>query len=183
MRLHDDPADNSILKIGDKAPDFILKNETEKDWRLSGQFGNVTALLFYPKNETLVCTRQMCSVRDNWARYLNTKASIVAVSPGTTEDHLNFSRRHRLPIPILADADRSITKIYCEHWLFPIRFVRAVVVIDARGFIRCRQVMLRAFRPIDSSVIRSIMEARTEFTYEHFDHILNQSREKNKHFL
>ena len=183
MKLQDDSLDDSILKVGDHAPDFLLKTESEKDWRMSGQFGNVTALLFYPKNETLVCTRQMCSVRDNWTDYLETKANIVAVSPGTTEEHKKFSQRHRLPLSILADADREITKIYCQHWLLPIQFVRGVIVIDAHGIVRYRQIMMRAFRPTDKSVISSIRAARTEFIYEHLDHILNESREKNKHFM
>jgi len=183
MKLQDDSIDDLNLKIGDKAPDFVIKTETEKDWRMSGQFGNVTALLFYPKNETLVCTRQMCSVRENWTDYLETKANIVAVSPGTTEEHKFFSQRHRLPLSILADADRNITKIYCRHWLLPVQLVRGVVVIDAHGIIRYRQIMPRAFRPTDKSVISAIRAARTDFIYEHFEHILSESREKNKHFL
>ena len=183
MRLPDELIENEFLKVGDQAPDFHLKTESEKGWRLSGQFGNVTALLFYPKNETLVCTRQMCSVRENWTDYLETKANIVAVSPGTTEEHKKFSQRHRLPLSILADTDRKITKIYCQHWLLPIQFVRGVVVIDARGIVRYRQIIMRAFRPTDKSVISSIREARTEFVYEHLNHILKESRERNKHFL
>jgi peroxiredoxin Q/BCP len=180
MKLHDGFADDSILKVGDKAPDFILKTEDKKEWRLSKQFGNVTALLFYPKNETLVCTRQMCSVRDNWANYLETKASIVAVSPGTTEEHRNFSRRHRLPLPILADADREITRLYGQHWLLPIQLTRAIVIVDAHGFVRHRQMMLRAFRPTDESVIASIYAARTDFLQEHFNHLIGAAKEKNR---
>lgn len=181
MKLQDDLTDSSILKVGDKAPDFILRTETEKEWQLSGQFGNVTALLFYPQNETLVCTRQMCSVRDNWANYLGTKANVVAISPGTSEEHRRFSQRHRLPLPILADVGREITRIYVRHWLMPVQFTRAILVVDAQGFIRHRQIMLRAFRPTDKSVIASIYAARTDFLHEHFNHILNESRERNKH--
>ena len=181
MRLQDDSTDSSILKVGDKAPDFVLKTEKEKEWRLSGQFGNVTALLFYPKNETLVCTKQMCSVRDNWTDYLETKATIIAISPGTTEEHQKFSQRHRLPLPILADAGREITKIYGQHWLFPIQLTRAIVVIDARGFIRYRRIILRAFRPTDKTVIASIYAARTDFLQEHFSRLINEAKETNKY--
>ena len=170
----------SPLKIGEKAPDFVLATEKGEQWRLFDQFGKVTALLFYPKNETLVCTRQMCSVRIHWADYLRTKASIIGISPGTSAENLQFSEKHDLPLPILADTDREITKIYGSHWLLPIQFTRAVVVVDAKGFIRHRQVMVRAFRPPDKSVITSIHAARTDFIYEHFDCISNESKARNK---
>lgn len=181
MKLQDDITDSPTLKIGDKAPNFVLLAETGKEWRLSDQFGKVTALLFYPKNETLVCTRQMCSVRDNWLDYLETKAVVIGVSPGTIKEHRHFSRRYRLPLPILADPRREITKIYGKHRLLPIQLTRAVVIIDAHGFIRYRQIMLRAFRPTDRSVITSIYAARTDFLHEHISRIVGEARERNKY--
>lgn len=181
MKLQDDAIHAPILKVGDKAPDFVLISETGKEWRLSDNLGKVTALLFYPKNETLVCTRQMCSVRDNWLNYLETKAVVIGVSPGTAKEHRHFSRRHRLPLPILADPQRAITRIYGKHRLLPIQLTRAVVIIDAHGFIRHRQIMLRAFRPTDRSVITSIYAARTDFLHEHISHIVSEARERNKY--
>ncbi|MCY7348198.1 MAG: peroxiredoxin family protein, partial [Pyrinomonadaceae bacterium] len=154
-----------------------------KKWRLSDHLGDVTALLFYPKNETLVCTKQMCAVRNYWAEYLETKASIVGISSGTSAENLHFSKNHGLPLPILEDNDRKITRIYGSHWLMPIQFTRAIVVIDAKGFIRHRQIMLRAFRPTDKSIIASIYAARTDLIYENFAHLLKESKERNKRLL
>lgn len=180
MNLLDDSTENPIIKVGKKAPDFILNTEKGGEWRLSEQIGNVVALLFYPQNETLVCTKQMCSIRDNWTDYLQTKAMVVGVSPGTIEEHRQFSKRHRLPLPLLTDIGREITKIYGGHWIFPIQFTRAIVVIDAKGFIRNRKVMLRAFRPTDKSVLTSIYAARTEVLQERFIHILKELKERDK---
>ncbi len=101
---------NFSVQIGSKAPDFELKTSKGNTWRLSDHLGKIIALLFYPKNETLICTKQMCSVRDNWNDYLETKATIVGVSPGTVEEHSEFSGKHRLPLILLADDDRSITE-------------------------------------------------------------------------
>lgn len=148
--------------IGEPAPDFSLTTNTGEKWRLSDHLGSVVALLFYPKDETLVCTKQMCSVRDHWTDYLETKAQIVGISPGTVSEHSDFSRRHKLPITLLADSDRKVTEDYAFHWLFPTIFTRSVFVIDAKGVIRSRRVMLRAFRPTDRSVIASIYEARAD---------------------
>ena len=58
---------------GSTAPDFCLQDTNGNQWRLSDKLGCVVLLLFYPANETLMCTKQLCSVRDNWAKYLETK--------------------------------------------------------------------------------------------------------------
>lgn len=157
------------IRVGRKAPDFSLKNEKDEIWSLSGQRGKVTVLLFYPENETLVCTRQMCSVRDNWERYLETKASIVGVSSATAAEHEKFGKKYRLPFPLLADEDRKITKLFSEHWLFPIQMIRAVIVIDANRIVRHRTSMLRVFRPLDSEILRTIHEARGDALFETYE--------------
>lgn len=148
------------VEIGKPAPDFELTANTGETWRLSEQQGNVIALLFYPGNETLVCTKQLCSVREHWEDYLRTKATVIGVSPGSPEQHSAFAENHRLPIHLLADEDRSVTEDYSSHWLFPTWFMRAIVIVDAKGIVRTQRTMLRAFRPTDRSVITSIYAAR-----------------------
>ncbi len=148
------------VSVGSKAPDFSLKTSLDEDWNLRHHLGGVIVLLFYPQNETLVCTRQLCSLRDNWESYLETKATIVGISPGTPAEHAEFANKRKLPIRLLADPGRSITSIYGKHWIFPINMTRAVVVIDAKGVIRNRDVMLRAFRPSDEKIITDIYAAR-----------------------
>ncbi|MFZ1702354.1 MAG: peroxiredoxin [Pyrinomonadaceae bacterium] len=146
--------------VGETAPDFSLLTSDEREWRLFDHLGAVTVLLFYPQNETLVCTKQLCSVRDNWEHYLETKANVVGISPSTTAENQEFARRRHLPINLLADPDRAITSLFGKHWLFPINLTRAVVVIDAKGVVRNRDVMLRAFRPSDDQIITDIYAAR-----------------------
>lgn len=146
--------------IGSSAPDFVLKTDQGDDWRLSDHSGGVIVLLFYPQNETLICTRQLCSVRDNWEHYLDTRATIVGISPSTAEEHRAFSSSRMLPFQLLADPDREVTRQFGKHWLFPINLTRAVVIIDAKRIIRNRDVMLRAFRPSDERRITDIYSAR-----------------------
>ena len=155
--------------VGLRAPEFFLTTDQGKEWRLSEHIGNVVVLLFYPQNETLVCTKQLCSVRDNWDKYIETKADIVGISPGTPEEHQAFSNSRQLPIPLLADPGREVTSIYGKHWLFPINMTRAVVVIDANGIIRNRDIMLRAFRPSDNQVITDIYAARGDAFYDRYE--------------
>lgn len=146
--------------IGAPAPDFTLTSAENEDWRLSNHRGRVVVLLFYPQNETFVCTRQLCSVRDNWENYLETKAVIVGISPATPKQHRIFSHRRQLPMPLLADPLREVTGVYSRHWLYPVNLTRAIVVVDAEGIVRSREIMLRAFRPADEAVLASIYAAR-----------------------
>jgi peroxiredoxin Q/BCP len=150
-----------LAKIGESAPDFILHNSQGKEWRLSKYRGKVVALLFYAKDETIVCTKQLCSVRDHWTEYLETGAEIVGISDGTIAEHRRFAEHHDLPIPLLADLGKAVTKAYSHHWL-PSWLTRAIVVINADGIVLSRKVMFGAFRPNNDEVIAAILHAKTE---------------------
>ncbi len=163
------------IGVGSPAPDFLLKTDQNLDWRLSDHLGGVTVLLFYPQNETMVCNKQLCSVRDNWTSYLETKATVVGISPGSPAEHQQFANRRRLPIPLLADPQREVTGMYSRHWLFPVSFTRAVVVIDAKGVIRNSDIMLRAFRPSDDQIIADIYAARGDALNEKYERLRHRS--------
>lgn len=150
-----------IVSIGSVAPHFCLTDQAGNQWSLADQKGRAVLLLFYPANETLVCTKQLCSLRDNWAKYIETKAEIVGISTGDSEANRLFAEKHRLPLPILADADRAVTSKYAKHGFFPLSFMRALTVIDAEGIIRTHQTMLRAFRPNDHDIILALYSARS----------------------
>jgi thioredoxin-dependent peroxiredoxin len=160
-----------MTAIGSDAPDFTLAADDGSEWRLSDHAGNVVVLLFYPQNETLVCTRQLCSVRDNWQKYLETRATIVAISDATADAHREFAQAYRLPILLLADQGRKVTTRYTKHWLYPTSWTRAVVVVDAEGVVRDRDVMLRAFRPSDDEIITSIYTARGDAFNTKYDQL------------
>ena len=146
-------------RVGCLAPDFELKDENGNPWRLSRQRGKVVALIFYPKDETPVCTKQLCSMRDRWSEYQSTGAEVVAVSVGSVQSHRNFARHHSLPMPILADEHLEITKLLDVKFVFGNISQRAVIVIDKDGVIRYRRSVLPIFRPTDDEVIAMIKSA------------------------
>lgn len=160
-----------VVRVGQPAPDFALSDEKGETWHLSERRRKVVALLFYPRDETLVCTRQLCSVRDHWADYLETGAEVVGISPGTAESHREFARNHSLPLPLLADTDGEVTKTYTAHRWMPDWATRAIVVVSAEGIVRSRKIMLRAFRPSDKTVIAAILLAR-------YDALVNESKSR-----
>jgi peroxiredoxin Q/BCP len=160
-----------MISIGEKAPDFTLSDHDGNEWRLSDQIGNVAVLLFYPGNETLVCTRQLCSIRDNWASYFETKAFIVGISPAEPTEHRRFAKSRSLPIKLLADPGRKVTSVYAKHALLPVSFTRGIVIVDAKGIVRMRDIMLRAFRPKDDELITEIYAARGDELHDKYDEL------------
>ncbi|HEY8204557.1 MAG TPA: peroxiredoxin [Pyrinomonadaceae bacterium] len=150
----------SDAKEGGVAPDFALPDADGKTWRLSERRGKVIVLLFYPGDETPICTRQMCSVRDRWEDYAATGAEVVGISTDSVDSHKQFAEHHDLPLRLLSDADRKVADLYGANSLVPGKVARSVFVIDAGGMIRYRDVRpLGLFRPKDDDVIKAIVEA------------------------
>ncbi len=143
------------------APDFTLTDGNGSQWRLSDQRGKVVVLLFYPGDETPICTRQMCSVRDRWQDYAATGAEVVGISTNTVESHKSFAEHHDLPLRLLADTDGKVADDYGARSLIPGKVARSVFVIDANGIIRYRDVRpIGLFRPKDDDIIKAIREAQ-----------------------
>lgn len=149
------------LNLNEPAPDFTLKDGSGNDWRLADHRGKVVVLLFYPGDETPVCTRQMCSVRDRWEDYQATGAEVVGISPDSIESHRKFAEHHRLPLRLLSDADGNVSALYGAKSLIPGRTARSVFVIDANGKLRYQDVRaLGLLKPKDDVIISAIREAQ-----------------------
>ena len=145
---------------GSKAPDFALLDGAGETWRLSDHRGKVVVLLFYPGDETPICTRQMCSVRDRWEDYAATGAEVVGISTNTVESHKSFAEHHQLPLRLLADVDRKVADMYGAQSLIPGKVARSVFVINREGVITYRDVRpLGLFKPKDDDTIRAIKSA------------------------
>lgn len=145
------------MEIGQEVPDFELPDQEGRPWRLSAYRGQVVALVFYPKDNTPVCTLQMCSMRDRWSDYAGSGAEVAAVSVGTVEEHRAFGGRHGLPQKLLADARGDVTRLLGVKSLLG-GSQRAVVVIDPEGKLRYRKAVWPIFRPSDDEVLRAIAD-------------------------
>jgi peroxiredoxin Q/BCP len=152
------PQPETGAEVGRTAPDFELKDNKGRTWRLKDHRGKVVAFVFYPRDETPVCTKQMCSMRDRWVDYEKTGAEVVAISVASVESHKQFAEHHDLPQRLLADENGEVTKLYNVRSLFG-GAQRAVIVIDANGVIRYRRSLVPFFRPGDDEVIEAIRSA------------------------
>ena len=149
-------------QVGAPAPDFALKDGSGNDWRLSDNRGKVVVLLFYPGDETPICTRQMCSVRDRWEDYSATGAEVIGISTDSVASHQEFAKHHDLPLRLLSDSDQAVANLYGAKSLIPGKVARSVFVVDAKGTIRHRDVRpLGLFRPKDDEVIEAIRKAQS----------------------
>ncbi len=153
----------SNAPVGTEAPEFSLPDGDGQQWKLTDQRGKVVVLLFYPGDETPICTRQLCSVRDRWDDYSVTGAEVVGISTDSVESHKKFAEHHELPLRLLSDADANVAKLYGARSLIPGKVARSVFVIDADGVVRYRDVRpLGLFRPKDEAVIKAIGEAQRQ---------------------
>jgi len=149
--------------INSPAPDFTLRDGNGDKWRLSDHRGKVVVLLFYPGDETPVCTRQMCSLRDRWDDYVATGAEVVGISSDSVESHKNFAAHHSLPLRLLSDSNGAVSRLFGARSLIPGRVARAVFVIDAKGILRYSDVRpIGLFKPKDDANIAAIRAAQKQ---------------------
>jgi thioredoxin-dependent peroxiredoxin len=123
-------------RVGEQAPDFELPG-TNGPFRLSDHHGERVVLLFYPGDNTMVCTKQFCSYRDRADDFASLDATVLGISSQDLASHEAFVAKHGLNVPLLADVDSAVAKSYGA---FSPRLgtKRAVIVIDEQGIVRHR---------------------------------------------
>jgi peroxiredoxin Q/BCP len=123
-------------QVGEQAPDFELPG-TDGPFKLSDHRGERVVLLFYPGDNTMVCTKQFCSYRDRADDFARLNATVVGISSQDLDSHEGFVAKHSLNVPLLADVGGEVAKSYSA---FSPRLgtKRAVIVIDAQGVVRHR---------------------------------------------
>jgi thioredoxin-dependent peroxiredoxin len=124
-------------RVGEPAPDFELQG-TAGPFKLSEHRGERVVLLFYPGDNTMVCTRQFCSYRDRSEDFSQLNATVVGISSQSLESHEAFTAKHGLNVPLLADIDRGVAKAYSATSPGVGTTARAVIVIDEQGVVRHR---------------------------------------------
>ncbi|HEX2622646.1 MAG TPA: peroxiredoxin [Phototrophicaceae bacterium] len=99
-------------EVGEKSRDFETVTEAGTPVKLSDYSGKRVMLYFYPKADTPGCTKQACSIRDNYQLFNEKDIVVLGCSPDTAEDQLAFKNKYNLPFVLLADADHQISDLY-----------------------------------------------------------------------
>ncbi len=102
------------VKIGDLAPNFALFSETGEVIELHDYTGNrPIVLFFYPKDNTTICTKEVCHFRDNFNEFKKIhNAEVLGISSDTVDSHKQFSEVNKLPFMLLSDTNEEVRKQY-----------------------------------------------------------------------
>lgn len=126
------------LQVGDRAPEFQLKNQDNKLIHLSDFKGKKHIVLyFYPKDETPGCTIEACSFRDNYEIFLENDAEVIGISNDSVKSHKGFQLKRNLPFLLLSDPKGAVRKLYKVSKTFMgLILGRETFLIDKEGIIQ-----------------------------------------------
>ncbi len=101
-----------MIKVADRALDFILKDTNGNIVKLSNFKGKNLVLYFYPKDDTPGCTAEACSFRDLFSEYKKKGIIVLGISKDDEKSHKKFVEKYKLPFTLLCDADKKVQLLY-----------------------------------------------------------------------
>ncbi|MBN1517732.1 thioredoxin-dependent thiol peroxidase [Candidatus Sumerlaeota bacterium] len=101
-----------MLKVGQQAPEFALKDQHDKIHRLSDYRGKLVVLYWYPKDSTPGCTKEACGFRDQIEEFKQMETVVLGVSILDTQSKAEFAEKYQLSFPLLADEDHAVAERY-----------------------------------------------------------------------
>jgi peroxiredoxin Q/BCP len=121
------------LTVGSKAPEFGAQDDQGHAVTLAALRGKNVVLVFYPGDDTSVCTAQLCEFRDNWQRAGSKNTVVYGVNPAGSRSHEKFREKYQLPFPLIVDTGQKIAELYHANGLI---VKRTVYLIGPDGVIR-----------------------------------------------
>jgi len=147
-----------MLKVNDKAPPFVLEDDRGQKFSLAEQAGHKVLLVFYPGDNTPVCTRQLCDYRDGVEAFAGLGVEVVGISNDSADSHRRFREKYNLPFTLLTDPDLAVAERYDSKGILGMK--RSVFLVDEKGVIRYLHVesvaLFRRKRDELLDVIRSL---------------------------
>ena len=100
------------LKVGDKAPNFCLPDETGQTVCLADLHGRSVIVYFYPKDDTPGCTTEACGFRDKREMFKGINANVLGISKDSVKSHAKFKEKYELNFPLLSDEKGEVCAAY-----------------------------------------------------------------------
>jgi thioredoxin-dependent peroxiredoxin len=146
-----------MLKLHDIAPDFTLPDDQGQEFTLSRHRGEKILLVFYPGDNTPVCTRQLCEYRDGVEAFAGLGVRVVGISKDDADSHQKFRKKHQLPFTLLSDAELKVADLYNSKGMLGMK--RSVFLVDERGTIQYLHIeSLAVFRRTKDELIEAIAQ-------------------------
>ncbi len=125
------------VEIGDKAPEFALKNQNGETVSLKDFLGKKAVVVyFYPKDMSPGCTKEACAFRDSYEAFKDAGAEVIGISSQSQESHSIFSLRYNLPFTLLVDEGAKVRRLYRVPSSLGMIPGRVTYVIDKEGVVR-----------------------------------------------
>ncbi len=130
------------LKVGDKAPEFVLTDTTKKPRSLSEFLGKKTVVAFYPAAFTGMCAKEMCTFRDSLEALNGMDGQVVAISVDPPFSNRAFAEQNKLNFPVLSDFTRHVSSQYAGLYMDLggvagyTAAKRSVFVLDKNGIVK-----------------------------------------------
>ena len=129
-----------MLKAGDVAPDFTLKNQDDKDFSLSEHKGKIVVLLWYPLDWSPTCEKENCAISRERTLYGPGRV-VVGLSRDSVYCHKAWKTAKKIGHDLLADPTLAVTRLYgLAHPVVPFISQRATVIVDKNGTVAFVQV-------------------------------------------
>lgn len=137
------------IEAGQKAPDFSLYDSEKNKVNLSDYKGKQVLLLFFPQAFTSVCTKELCSIRDNISQYNSINAQVFGISVDSIFTLAKFKEEQKLNFPLLSDFNKETSQAYgtlYDTFVFDMKGVskRSAFVIDEAGIVQYAEVLENA---------------------------------------
>lgn len=151
-----------MLKTGDIAPNFTLKDKDEKLVSLSDFIGKKVVLYFYPKDNTPGCTRQACAFASLYDEFKNKNIVVIGISRDSIVSHVRFAEKYDLPFILLSDPELEAIRAYGvwqekkNYGKISMGVVRSTFIIDESGHIE--HVMPKVKPDTNASEILAILK-------------------------
>lgn len=126
------------LKVGDKIPNFTAKDTNGTIFESNSIIGKKPVVIyFYPKDDTLGCTAQACSFRDQYEDFTDLGAEVIGISSDSVASHQQFAKRNKLPFILLSDFDKKIRNAFgVPSGMFGLIPGRVTYVADKNGIVK-----------------------------------------------
>lgn len=125
------------VKVGDKAPDFTLPDQSGAMVNLRDYVGSkIIVLYFYPKDFSRGCTAEACAFRDSYDVFVEAGAQVLGISSQSVDSHNRFALVNKLPFVLLSDESGKVRKLYGVPSTLGILSGRVTYIIDRKGIVR-----------------------------------------------
>jgi len=120
--------------VGEAAPEFSMQDQNGKTHTLADYKGQKLVVYFYPKDDTPGCTKEACSIRDDYGQFEKSGVTVLGISYDSPQSHKEFAEKYMLPFTLLTDADKLASEAYGTKGMFYTS--RKTFLIDETGVLK-----------------------------------------------